>query len=403
MKLNFVIILCTALGFYAHAQFKLDTNFCDCNQSSLVRIKGSFKIDNTSSPSGHGSVQEISEYKQGTKFSFNKEHNSSWYKLNMGKRGHLCFTITPLNSKDDYDFMLFKAGKENFCDSLLMNKIKPIRACISRNRMELESQTGMASKAKDKFVKEGIGEAFVAPLLVDSGDVYYLVLDNVYDKGQGHSIQFYFEEPVSIKGNITDEANLPTIADIALISQKGDTIALSKSNIDGSYVIETFMRPRVNYVLNFYNDSSFNFSKNITLKDTLKLKNITTILPKLRKGAKRPIGNINFKGGLPEYLSSAIPSMNNLYKLLVKNPDLCIQIEGHTNGCYSGWERVYDSQTLSEKRAEKIKEFLMKKGISSQRIKTIGKGCKEIYPLDKNITEEQQELNRRVEILVLEF
>jgi len=83
---------------------------------------------------------------------------------------------------------------------------------------------------------------------------------------------------------------------------------------------------------------------------------------------------------------------------MAKNSKLSIQIEGHTNGCDPG------VQVLSEKRSAKIKDFLIKKGISGSRIKTIGKGCKEmLFPLDDKTTLEQQEANRRVEILVLEY
>ena len=176
---------------------------------------------------------------------------------------------------------------------------------------------------------------------------------------------------------------------------------LSKSKADGSYEINTYLRAKVNYVLNFYNDSSFTFTKNVYLKDSVELKNIRTVLPQLKKGVKRPIGSINFYGGSPEYIPNAVPSISNLYRLMNKNSSLSIQIEGHTNGCSFG--TVY-AQKLSDQRAMKIKDFLVKKGIKAERIKTLGKGCKEmLFPADENITLEQQELNRRVEVLVLEF
>ena len=53
------------------------------------------------------------------------------------------FNITPTKAEDDYDFMLFKCGKNNFCDSLQKHKINPIRACISRDKEELNGKTGL--------------------------------------------------------------------------------------------------------------------------------------------------------------------------------------------------------------------------------------------------------------------
>ena len=395
-----LFLLFISINLFSQKAVKLDTVFCDCEKARVIPINGNARVNKTISPKGHGEKQEISESKQRTKYAFDKEHNSAWYKLVINSSGHLCFNITPSKKEDDYDFMLFKGASTGFCDSLSKHRIKPMRACISRDKEDIEGKTGMSYKGKKEFVNEGVGDAYVKPLTVSKGEVYYLVLDNVYDEGEGHSIQFYFEEPVKIKGVILDEKNKPMVAEIALTNMKGDTMELTKSKTDGSYEINSYFRPKTNYVLNFYNDSTFTFSKNIFLKDTAELKNIRTVLPQLRKGIKRPIGSINFYGGSSEYIPNAVPSLNNLCKLMIKNPNLIIQIEGHTNGCIG----QKDSQILSEKRSMKIKDCLVKRGIKAERIKTIGKGCKEmLFPLNESTTPEQQEANRRVEVLVLDL
>jgi len=398
--MKFILLLFVSINVFSQKAVKFDTVFCDCDQARTIPISGNAKVNKTIAPSGYGTKQEISEHKQRTKYAFDKEHNSSWYKLIINGSGHLCFNITPSKKEDDYDFMLFKGAANGFCDSLSTHRIKPVRACISRDKEDIDGKTGMNYKGRKEFVNEGVGDAYVTPLFVTKGEIYFLVLDNVYEKGEGHSIQFYFEEPVKIKGVILDEKNKPLVAEIALTNTKGDTMELTKSKNDGSYEINSYFRPKTNYVLNFYNDSSFTFTKNIFLKDTAELKNIRTVLPQLRKGTKRPIGSINFYGGSPEYIPNAVPSLNNLYKLMIKNPNLSIQIEGHTNGCIG----QNDSQILSEKRSMKIKDCLVKKGIKAERIKTIGKGCKEmLFPLNEKTTLDQQEANRRVEVLVLEY
>lgn len=396
--MRFIPLLFISVQLLSQKPLKLDTVFCDCENARGITISGSAKVNKTIPPNGYGSKQEISEHKQRTRYAFEKEHNSAWYKIIINGNGHLCFNITPSKKEDDYDFMLFKGKASGFCDSLNQHRIKPVRACISRDKEDIEGKTGMNYNGRKEFINEGIGDAYVTPLYVTKGEVYYLVLDNVYDKGEGHSIQFYFEEPVKIKGVILDEKNKPLQAEIALTNARGDTMELSKSKTDGTYEFMAHLRPKINYVLNFYNDSSFTFSKNIYLKDSAELKNIRTILPQLRKGTKRPIGNINFYGGSPEYIPNAVPSINNLYKLMAKNSGLKIQIEGHTNGCDPG------VQALSEKRSQKIRDFLVKKGINSERIKTLGKGCKEmLFLLNESTTLEQQEANRRVEVLVLDY
>ena len=57
------------------------------------------------------------------------------------------------------------------------------------------------------------------------------------------------------------------------------------------------------------------------------------------------------------------------------------------------------NQRLSINRAQTLKEYLVGKGVDSERIVADGKGMKE--PLNKNETEEDRAKNRRVELTIL--
>lgn len=375
---------------------KLDTVYCDCEQARNIIISDAAAINKTISPPGKGAINEISESKQRTKFAFETEHHSAWYKLNIKSNGHLCFDIIPNKEDDDYDFMLFKSDK-NFCDSLNKYKIKPVRACISRNQEENKGKTGLNNSAKKELVKEGVGDVYAISIRVNKGDIFYLVLDNVYDKGEGHSIKFYMEEPVQIKGTVTNENNVPIKAEIALTNQKGDTVMVSQSDVLGNYTINANLRKNTNYVLNFYRDSSFSFAKNILIKEADSAITIQSVLPKLKKGLKYNIGSINFHGGSTEYIPAAVPSLINLKRVMTKNSTLKIKIIGHTNGCDGGVD------ALSRGRAARIKKYLTDRGIDEKRIQTDGKGCKEMLFQLPWATWEQQEQNRRVEVMVSEY
>jgi len=365
-------------------------------------INGNTKVGKTIPPNGSGLKNEISERKQKTRFAFEKEHNSAWYKLIIKTSGHLAFDIIPGKEDDDYDFMLFKASaKTNFCDSLEKHKIKPMRACISRDKKDIEGKTGLNIKAKKEMVKQGVDDAFATPIFVSKGEVYYLVLDNVYEKGDGHTLNFYFEEPVLIKGVITDENNKPIIADITLTNAKGDTLEVAKSDKYGSYKISSSLRRTLKYSLNFYSDSTFIYTKNISLKDSIELKNIRTILPYLKKGSKYSIGSINFVGGSVQYLPQAIPSIENLFKLMRKNKNLKIKIIGHSNGRTASGES--EIIKFTNDRALSIKNYLTSKAIDGRRIETLGRGDHEMLFQISNASEAQQEQNRRVEVMVLEY
>ena len=129
--------------------------------------------------------------------------------------------------------------------------------------------------------------------------------------------------------------------------------------------------------------------------------NIKTILPKLKKGNKYKLGAINFYGNSPAPLPEAYSSIKALLKLMKKNPQMVIQIQGHVNCpiCEFGEDYL---QKLSEKRAKSISSYLIENDIKKERISTIGFGDKfMLFPHPKN--NEEQIQNRRVEIKVISY
>lgn len=398
--MRFLILLFVTIQMFSQTK-KFDTVFCDCIKARVINLNGKTTIGKTMAPKGSGEVKEISPRKQKTYFAFEKEHNSAWYKLIINVSGELTMHILPSKADDDYDFMLFKAAKNNFCDSLQSYKINPIRACISRDKEELNGKTGLNFKSTNEFVNQGIGPAYCKILTVKKGEIYYLVLDNVYEKGDGHTIEFEISQSVLFKGTVKDDNNKAIKTEIALTNQKGDTVSLEKTTDDGRFNFTAPLIKNQPYNLNFYNDSSFSFTKSITLADTAQLKILKTVLPKLKKGNKYSIGSINFVSGSVQYLPRAVPSMFNLYKLLKKNPNLKIQIIGHSNGRDMMDEKGIIAFTKA--RATSIKNYLTIQGIDENRIEINGKGDHEMLFKLPKANENEQEQNRRVEILVLEY
>ena len=399
--MRLILLLLLSIQLFSQVK-KLDTVFCDCNQAKVIPVNSKSIYGKTIAPKGFGNLKEISTTKQKTNFAFEKEHNSAWYKLIINVSGELTMNVIPTKADDDYDFMLFKSAKNSFCDSLQTHKINPIRACISRDKEEINGKTGLNYKSKKELVKQGVGAAYCKSLPVKKGEIYYLVLDNVYEKGDGHTLEFEISQPVLFNGTVTDDNNKGIKTEIALTNQKGDTISLEKTADDGSYNFIAPLTKNQFYNLNFYNDSSFSFTKSITLADTTQLKALKTVLPKLKKGNKYSIGSINFVGGSVQYLPRAIPSMNNLAKLLKKNPSLRIKIIGHSNGRDMQDEKGIIAFTKG--RATNIRNYLAIQGIDEKRIEIDGRGDHEmLFKLNAATTADQQEQNRRVEILVLEF
>lgn len=84
--------------------------------------------------------------------------------------------------------------------------------------------------------------------------------------------------------------------------------------------------------------------------------------------------------------------LNKVAKIVLSHSDLRIKILGNTDGDGS---ETYNLD-LSQKRAETIKDYLIKKGISSSRIQLEFNG--ESKPASSNFTEEGKQKNRRVDI-----
>ncbi len=87
----------------------------------------------------------------------------------------------------------------------------------------------------------------------------------------------------------------------------------------------------------------------------------------------------------------ATGSLNNLVDVLIKYPDTDIEVQGHTD---SKGTTNYN-QTLSEKRAKAVSNYLSQKGIATSRLTTKGYG--ETAPKYSNDTEEGRAKNRVVE------
>lgn len=84
------------------------------------------------------------------------------------------------------------------------------------------------------------------------------------------------------------------------------------------------------------------------------------------------------------------PALENAVEVLHINPDLNVQIQGHTDSYGSD---DYN-QNLSERRAKAVKNELIRRGIDGHRMTTVGYG--ESKPADTNETDEGRAYNRRV-------
>ena len=101
---------------------------------------------------------------------------------------------------------------------------------------------------------------------------------------------------------------------------------------------------------------------------------------------------ILFKADSSTLDSSDLMIIDTFKSLLDKYPDTTVTIEGHAS---SDGSEAYN-QKLSEKRAAAVKKSLVDKGISADRLTTVGYG--ETKPVEPNNTTKGRARNRRVQL-----
>lgn len=107
---------------------------------------------------------------------------------------------------------------------------------------------------------------------------------------------------------------------------------------------------------------------------------------------EKDFNSATFIAGKADLSDDAKFVLHDLAQLMDKNPELKLQLVGHTS---SEGDPTYN-QKLSEARAQAAVDFLVGRGIAADRLEAIGKGSSE--PIDEN----NPEANRRTEFIVIE-
>jgi outer membrane protein OmpA-like peptidoglycan-associated protein len=118
------------------------------------------------------------------------------------------------------------------------------------------------------------------------------------------------------------------------------------------------------------------------------------VMMPLEVGQTIKLNNVFFEAGLPALKSESYPELNRLIEILKENPNISIDLAGHTD--HKG-----DKATLlklSQDRVATVESYLVSNGISESRI--TGTGYGDTQPVAPSDTEENSRLNRRVEFKI---
>lgn len=187
-------------------------------------------------------------------------------------------------------------------------------------------------------------------------------------------------------------------ADFALYNLN-DTVLVANSGCQ-EYLKDQFLiclPAGIDYALNIERPGYLFHSERFTLTakgDYAPVEKVIALQP-IATGATLVLNNILFETDQSTLLPSSKIELNKVVTLLLRNPMMEIEIEGHTDNTGSD---VYN-MALSKERADAVASYLMQKGIDPSRLQTMGYGS--TVPIATNDTEEGKALNRRTAITIL--
>lgn len=235
------------------------------------------------------------------------------------------------------------------------------------------------------------------------GTTAYYASDREDSRG-GHDVYRFelplFARPIRtlwVRGKVTDQrTGAPLQSALELVDlSSGNRVHLVHTDQAGEYLVTlpigkdyAFNVNRKGYL--FYSDQ-FLFAG----REPDSTYNLDIALSPIEANASIVLKNIFFDVNQYELKQTSQVELDRLVALLQENPQLRIEISGHTDNV----GKPADNLTLSVNRAKSVVQYLVSKGIAANRL--IPKGYGEAKPVADNNTEEGRARNRRTEMKVI--
>ncbi|MBC7903035.1 MAG: OmpA family protein [Gemmatimonadaceae bacterium] len=169
------------------------------------------------------------------------------------------------------------------------------------------------------------------------------------------------------------------------------------SAMDGSFKI--VLPYDKNYSIRATADKFFAISENLNLDSLVKVgyKEIhkDLYLAPIEIGQVVRLNNVFFDFDKWDLRSESFVELDRVVVLLKENPAIEIEMSAHTDNRGSDEYNI----KLSDNRAKSVREYILSKGIAASRI--VSQGYGETKPVAPNDTDENRQLNRRVEFTIL--
>lgn len=209
-----------------------------------------------------------------------------------------------------------------------------------------------------------------------------------------------------IKGNVIDESGDPAKNAVITVTdnETEQVVGVYKANAkSGAFLF--ILTPGKNYNITYQASGHLFYSENVEIKKATNYYEINKAikLNPITVGSKIVLNNIFFDFDKATLRPLSNVELKNLVTLMRSNPNLKVEISGHTD---SKGDNEYNRK-LSEERAKAVVNKLVENGISADRFKAKGYG--ENTPSVSNTKTdgtddpEGRQLNRRVELTITEI
>lgn len=250
----------------------------------------------------------------------------------------------------------------------------------------------------------------------DDRDRGYLTSNRPGTKGQSDIFNFMLPPLMyTLQGNVYDkESQVPvTSAFVRVAGTDGSSFQTMTDDNGGFYFAdngaERYINSEVTYSIVVSKGEDYLVAKDqIT---TVGLGESTTFIKEffIQPVSDDPIEfpEVQYKLAKWDLLESSKDSLDYLYEILVDNPTIIIELQAHTDSRGSN----ADNQVLSQKRAQSCVDYLISKGIPTDRMVAHGYGETRLKITDEQISkmptkaekEAAHQKNRRTEFSVMSF
>ncbi|MFY0651872.1 MAG: OmpA family protein [Cyclobacteriaceae bacterium] len=199
---------------------------------------------------------------------------------------------------------------------------------------------------------------------------------------------------ISFTGSVVNKKDQNKIAnaDIVLVSDPDGTAYTATSDNDGTFQIQ--LKESLGYEMKIHSNDHLSLDELITFEDVKdSIPNVYYLEP-LTKGNTIELRHVLFQQGQAVLIPGSEKELDLIVEMMDEHPDIKIFLSGHTDNT----GRASLNLKLSFDRVETVKQYLISKGIDSNRLS--GKGYGGTKPIASNDNIISRRRNRRVEFTI---